>query len=325
MKTKKTPSNLTYHDIKKATNLSIGTISRFFNQGSISQKARTKIAAYIEKTNYQPNVGAHLIKGSENCIYVLICSLEDNAIMQIVNSIIEQFQKQQINVYLVVGTYEPKTYLQSLKQTIKRKPKNLILFVPTLDPELRQAINEITIKTIVFGDASTNKTSIIHDNEQYFFNLTQQVLLKQKYQKLVYVGKTAEDLQTGYLRLKGFQKALAKQKIKHEIILVNENHFSYLTKTISTQQLEMFNDPDLLIICGTHTIFEYLWMQKMHHHYRYHLSDIGYLSKLDALANTYDYKIFIDLYYVGYVLYQKIMQQDQETFVIKEKLIDKTF
>ena len=66
-------------------------------------------------------------------------------------------------------------------------------------------------------------------------------------------------------------------------------------------------------------------MQKMHRHYQYHLSDIGYLSKLDSLTNTYAYKIFIDLYYVGYVLYQKIMQQDQQTFVIKEKLIDKTF
>ena len=322
MKNKAT--NLTYHDIKKATNLSIGTISRFFNNGSISQKAKIKIEAYLQNTNYQPNLGAKLIKGYENCIYLIICSLDDSSNMVIVNSIIEAFKKQAINVYLVVATYDPDHYLEVLKSTILRKPKTLILFLPTLNQSLKEFINEIKIDTYIFGNNLTQKTTISLDNKNYFFNLTKTIINSNQFKTIVYVGKDVDDWETGKLRLEGFESAInLNPLIKTRVILIKENNFLELANHNQLQTIIKNAHKDVFIICGTHTIFEYLFLQQIKNNYQYQLSDIGYQSKYDYLNQTYQYKVFIDFYYIGYLIYKKIINCEQQNLLIKEKIIAK--
>ena len=315
-------SNLTYHDIKKATNLSIGTISRFFNNGSISQKAKIKIENYIQATNYQPNLGAKLIKGSENCIYLIICSLDDSSNMVIVNSIIEAFKKQAINVYLVVASYNPDHYLDVLKSTILRKPKTLILFLPTLNEDLKNFIDQIEITTYVFGNSLTNKTTISLDNQNYFFNLTKTIINTKQFNKIVYIGKDLDDWETGKLRLEGFKKAIKlKPLIESQVILIKANNFLELANDQELQEIIKNASKNVFIICGTHTIFEYLFLQQIKNNYQYQLSDIGYQSKYDYLHQTYQYKVFIDFYYIGYLIYKKIINCEEQNLLIKEKII----
>ena len=46
----------TIKDVSKETGLSIGTVSRVFNnRGYISQETRDKVEAAVKKLNYQPN------------------------------------------------------------------------------------------------------------------------------------------------------------------------------------------------------------------------------------------------------------------------------
>ena len=63
----------TIKDISKETGLSIGTVSRVFNnRGYISQETRDKVDAAVKKLNYQPNAVARSLSKSSSRIIGLI-------------------------------------------------------------------------------------------------------------------------------------------------------------------------------------------------------------------------------------------------------------
>ncbi|MDD7270495.1 MAG: LacI family DNA-binding transcriptional regulator [Spirochaetales bacterium] len=64
----------TIKDVSKETGLSIGTVSRVFNnRGYISKETREKVEAAVKKLNYQPNALARsLSKSSSNIIGVIL-------------------------------------------------------------------------------------------------------------------------------------------------------------------------------------------------------------------------------------------------------------
>lgn len=313
--------NITYHNISKATKLGIGTISRYFNNGSVSEKSREKIEEFITKNNYQPNLGAKLIKGNDDCIYLIVCSIHESAILDIVNSIIVFFKSINTNVYVVTSSYDYKEYLDVLKQTINRKPKSLILLSPIMNDELRDYINNIKIDTYIFGDNSTNKPSIIIDEEKIMFNLTNKVIKNNEYQKIIYIGKTKNDITTGFLRHKGFRKSIKNKNVAFEEYFIENNSFDFIKNFIKDIDLRKLNEK-IIIICGTHTIFKCLFYEKMNNNYKYSLTDIGYSSEFDYLEKSYRYKLFIDFHHIGYMLFKSIqLDEENKNNVINNFLI----
>lgn len=295
--------NITYHDISKATKLGIGTISRYFNNGSISENKKLIIEEYIKKNNYQPNIGAKLIRGYENCVYLIVCSIDELAIINITSSIIESFKNKGINVYIVVSSYNCDEYLETLKKTISRKPKTLILFSPIMNNELRNYINQIEINTCVFGDNSTNKPSIVIDEKQMMFSLTNEIIKDGIYNSIIYFGKDEHDLTTGKERLEGFKKSIKNNSFKNsKYFLVRNNNISDIQHIFHKIDKKKLNQ-NTIIICGTHTIFRYLLNEKQINSWKYNLTDIGYLNELNDQQKSYKYKLFIDFYKIGYEIF----------------------
>ena len=64
----------TIKDVAKETGLSIGTVSRVFNnRGYISQETRDKVEAAVKKLNYHPNAMARsLSKSTSNIIGIIL-------------------------------------------------------------------------------------------------------------------------------------------------------------------------------------------------------------------------------------------------------------
>ncbi|WP_022935477.1 hypothetical protein ACJA28_01725 [Mesomycoplasma moatsii] len=317
---KEKEEKITYHNIKRATNLSIGTISRYFNNGSISSKARKEIEKYIKKTNYKPNIGAKLIKGYDNSVYLVVCNIKELAILDIVSAITNCFKLKGINVYVVISSYDHDEYFESLKKTINRKPKTLILLTPIMSDKLRNYINSINIDTYVYGDDTTNKPTISIDEKKMMYDLTSLIIKNNKFKKIIYIGKNETDYTTGKLRYEGFKKSIIQSTIDYEKYLIENNTVNDIEKLVKKIKHKL-KDPNLIIICGTHTIFKYLIFEKYINRFRYELTDIGYTNEYDYIDNTYKYKIFIDFYKIGYLLYKFKNNKIQQNTVINNFLI----
>lgn len=307
---------INYIDIKNSTGLGIGTISRFFNGGSISQKSRKIMQDYIEKHNYEPNIGAKLIKGIDNSIYLIACSIEEKSILTIISSVIDSFKKDNINVYVVISSYDWVEYKKTLQQTINRKPKTLILLSPILNLELTEYINSIDIDTYIYGSNDTNKPSIIIDEKKLMFEISKKIL-EMNYKKIIYVGKSKKDITTGKMRFQGFKKGLGKTKIEEYFIEKNniqslENIWPKIKKDICEKTI---------IVCGTHTIFKFLYFKKIINNINCDLTDIGYKNDYDKLL-AYKFKIFIDFYNVGFMLSKMVKNKDRNNYYLNYFLIE---
>lgn len=311
--------NITYHDIKKATNLGIGTISRFFNNGSISDSAKLKIEKFIKEYNYMPNIGAKLIKGYEDCIYLIACSINENSIQNILNSVIEQFKKINLNVYVVIASYDPQQYLEVLKKTIIRKPKNLILFTPPLNDELKNFIDNIKINTWIYGDDFTNKISTYFDETQMVYELVNKIK-NANYQKIIYFGKDVLDINTGKKRYMGYKNAIKNTNIQTYEFFSTTNEIEDIKKQFI--KIIPLIENNTILICTTHTIFKYCYFQKINNNFLYDLTDIGYKSMYD-LFDAYKYKIYIDYYEIGKKLFYLYEQKENTNLKLTGKIIEK--
>ena len=77
----------TIKDVSKETGLSIGTVSRVFNnRGYISQETRDKVEAAVKKLNYQPNALARSLSKSSSKIIGIIMFHEILDMMSVIFS-----------------------------------------------------------------------------------------------------------------------------------------------------------------------------------------------------------------------------------------------
>ena len=64
---------VTLNDIAKMANVSKSTVSRYLNNGSVSQKTRKKLDKIVQETGYQPNLLAQSLKAQKsNMVGVII-------------------------------------------------------------------------------------------------------------------------------------------------------------------------------------------------------------------------------------------------------------
>lgn len=323
MNNKQSNKKLNYYDIKEKTGLGIGTISRFFNGGSISEKAKLKIQEFIDKTNYEPNIVAQLMKGNDQHIYLITCSIDENANRTIIKSIVDAFKKNNINVYILISSYDCEEYKKYLEKTINRKPKTLILFTPHLDDKLTNYINSIEIPTYVFGSNKVKKPYVIVDEKKLMYNLTSSVLDDRKYKNIIYIGINKNDETTGLLRYQGFINSIEERQynITYKEFFIDKNDNQSLS--LIWNDVTKFIDKNTIIICGTHTIFKFCFYQKISFKYSYDITDVGYNSDFDNL-DSYKYKAFIDFSKIGgEIIYKNILDKKLENHIIESAIIKK--
>ncbi len=319
-KNKKT-KNLTYIDMKEETGLSLGTISRYYNNGSISKKSKKIIEDYIKKYNFTPNVGAQIIRGYEKCIYMVIPKLLDNLTFnKIANKCIELLKSKGISTYIVEGTTDVNVFMDTVRETLLRRPKNIFLFPPTMTKELEEFINSIDANTIVYGYDSTNKKSINFDSYSSMKKMVTRIIDENdgKFKKIIYFGLDDYNQCFGKNRYQGFIDAIGGRGIKHESFKIKDNSLDEIRKI-----WENFNkkiDDDTFLICGTHKIFAASFLAKQILKKNFMISDVCVKNVFDDFK-SYDYKIFIDDEKIASAFYSLLYSNKNSSILIECELI----
>ncbi|VEU59177.1 LacI family DNA-binding transcriptional regulator [Mesomycoplasma neurolyticum] len=289
VKNKKTNNN--YKKIANIANVGIGTISRYFNNGYISDEKRQKIEKIITKENFSPNY--RLIKDNtyKQTIYVIISSFSDS-ISEIINGLEKQVENE-FNLLIVKATLDWRKYLSKLRYVLKQKPQNLLLFLPKTTSYLKKIISNINyVNIIVYGEIIENIKSIVLEQKQHFFNLTKNFVEKNKIKKLAYIGLDMDDPITGKERFEGVSNYIKANKIKFYSYFLEKNSVDLIEKSFEDIKRKNIK----AIICGTHTIFKTIVLLKKEQSFL--LTDIGGKTFFDKFAFANE-KIFIDYFKIG--------------------------
>ena len=117
----------TYKDIQRVTGLSLATISKYFNGGTVREKNRVLIEAAVKKLHYVPNEVARSLKTQQTrVIGVVIPELSNAFITSIISSMEDILRKHDYAVIVCDCRSDPKREKEAVEFLLHRRVDGLI-------------------------------------------------------------------------------------------------------------------------------------------------------------------------------------------------------
>lgn len=119
----------TIKDISKETGLSVGTVSRIFNnRGYISAEAREKVDTAMKKLNYQPNaVARSLSKSTTNIIAIIVPHLDHPFFSKLTSAVEEAVASHGYNLMVFRSHGDEQLELEMIRKCRENRVCGLIL------------------------------------------------------------------------------------------------------------------------------------------------------------------------------------------------------
>lgn len=286
------------NDVAREANVSIATVSRYFNDGYVSVPNKEKIAIAIEKLNYTMNLSAKSMRKTDNVIFIVSPSITKPKTQWVIEQITNNSDENTF-VFCCQGNYDVNYFINTLKNIIARNPAVIIIFLPFYAKEIVEYINSITELNLIIVsqiDNSFNKNHIVVkvDDYQGYYECTKLILTNEKYNNLVYVGRSPNE---HYLDMVIYQKRLdgfidATKMFNKNNIKIDTAHLSHNTIADATDTLtKLYRLGYRNFVCGSHTIFRAGINNKLFNDCTF--TDYGD-THLSDVANRYKYKIRIN-------------------------------
>lgn len=214
---------VTLKEIANLANVSKSTVSRYLNNGSVSEKTKKKLDKIVKETGYQPNRLAQNLKSSKSSMIGVIISRYDSPSTNIVMKGIDKVAyKENIQLIITNSNLNLNRTKQNLLMLQRQKVGAIILFATTFDKELNKMIKDSPIPVIIIGQELEDYPSFIYDDYKAGCLIAQHALAL-GHKKILFVGVTEDDYAVGVLRKKGFMDVVNKAEVSTEFI---ESSFS---------------------------------------------------------------------------------------------------
>ena len=201
---------VTLNDIAKMANVSKSTVSRYLNQGSVSQKTKDKLDKIVEKTGYQPNMLAQSLKASKsNMVGVIIPRYDSPSTNQVLKGIDSIAYPKDIQLMITNSSLDLVRTKKNITLLQRQKVGAIILLATEIDEELQNQIESSKIPILLVGQRLEKNPSFIYQDYEAGKTIAQHAI-DAGHRKLLFVGVTEKDYAVGVLRKQGF-KSVAKE------------------------------------------------------------------------------------------------------------------
>ncbi|TNK82244.1 LacI family transcriptional regulator [Mycoplasmopsis pullorum] len=305
---------ISYKDISKMANVSISTVSRYYNNGYVSKRTKEKIEKVVQQFEYYPNHGARLIRGRDNSIFIIVPEWPQGLYMAIANGIVQSAKIHNKKVNTTFTEVSTKEYIETVRYVLSWRPTSLVLFVPEYDEQLFSYLRTIEDTSIVvFGHEVEGLNWIKVDETHAFYNLTNvfHSTITDNQKMMLVVDKKLNKVQIED-RKQGFINACNDLGVEYEIYeLAGKSKSSIAELNKYTRKQKISN-----VVCSTHEVFISL---NVLGDKSLRLTDFGYQSVYDYIR-TYKAKIFVDYPSIGVEIENMIWVHNVD-YVLKSKLI----
>lgn len=212
--TNKQKDRIKFKDLAEASNVSMVTISRYFNKPEmVSDATRKRIETTIGEMGYTQDVLARMLAtGKSNIIGVIFPHLHSGFYTEILNELIE-YGKKQNYVFIPYTSSSVQEELNIINNLSSYRIKGLILLSPLLSiPQ----IESIEIPVITIERAAGNFMHINNDNFEGG-RLAADLLIKNNCEIFVHINNDYDTSWPSFKRIVGFECMLSG-KVYEKII-----------------------------------------------------------------------------------------------------------
>ena len=198
---------MTIAEIAEKAGVSKSAVSRYLNNGYISEKKRSVIQKVIEETGYIPSTQAQTLRtGKSRMIGVIVPRIDSDSISRIIAGISEVLEENNYRLLLANTQNRPEKELEYL-DVFKNGNVDAVIFIATiLTNAHKRAIKNCNVPIVLLGQQMNDVSCIYNDDFGAAYELTN-LLIKHNRDKLGYIGVTNKDKAAGLERFSGFKKA----------------------------------------------------------------------------------------------------------------------
>lgn len=195
-------------EIAKMAGVSSAAVSRYFNNGYISEEKREAIRKVVEETGYRPSIQAQTLRTKKTrMIGVIVPKVASASIGRVVEGILSVSNESGYRMLLAVTQNDPQKELEYLSAFQDKQVDGVILAATVLTPEHRRMLKNSAVPVVIVGQYLAGQCAVYHDDYHGTYDLTKMLLEKGR-KKLGYIGAIQQDKAVGEERYRGFCDAV---------------------------------------------------------------------------------------------------------------------
>lgn len=241
-------------EIAEMAGVSRAAVSRYFNQGYISEEKREAIRKVVEKTGYRPSLQAQTLRTRKTkLIGVIIPKIDSASMGSIVAGILSVLNEGGYQMLLADTQNDPKKELEYLTVFDEKQVDGVILIATVFTAEHRKLMKKMSVPLVVTGQRAAGYNCVYHDDYQAAYDLTELILSRGR-KKVGFISAIHQDQAAGLDRYRGYCGAMRDAGLEGEAENWVLSDFSMESGYRKMGEL-MEKCPDLdAVVCATDTI-----------------------------------------------------------------------
>lgn len=197
-------------EIADLAGVSKAAVSRYFNNGYISEDKRKKIKKVIEQTGYHPSREARTLRTRKTkLIGVILPKINSDAISRVVAGISSVISASDYQLLLANTENNEKKELEYLKIFNSKQVDGIVLIGTIFSTEHKTILKKLSVPIVIVGQKLEGYQCVYHDDYHAAYDLTEQMIRNGR-KHIGYIGVTTEDIAVGFERKRGYLDALQK-------------------------------------------------------------------------------------------------------------------
>ncbi len=234
--------------------VSRATVSRYFNEGYVSQEKRDRIRAVVEATGYSPSQHAKSLRtGKSNTVGVIIPKINSASVSRMVAGMTPVFAEKGYQVLLANTDNDAARevgYLRLFEE--KRQVDGVVLVATVFSEEHIAAMGDMSLPVVVLDQDLPGRSCVYQNDRGALRDITANALRSSEHP--AYIGVFEEDESAGRNRHLGFLDACAEAGLdvpeRAQMIADFTVDAGY---TAAEELLEVYTEVDT-IVCATDSI-----------------------------------------------------------------------
>lgn len=213
------------NEIAKLAGVSRATVSRYLNDGYVSEDKRIRIQEVIDLTGYQPSAQAQTMRTHRTkVIGVIIPKINSDSISRTVAGISSVLAQSGYQCLLANTDNDERKELKYLSIFQQNRVDGILLMGTILTKEHLAALEQAAIPIVVIGQALRQCSCICYDDYHAVKELSGLILPYAR--KPGYIGVTKADIAVGTNRFEGFLAAMAETGMNFDPACYQEAAFN---------------------------------------------------------------------------------------------------
>lgn len=195
-------------EIAKMAGVSSAAVSRYFNNGYISDEKKERIRKVVEETGYRPSVQAQTLRTKKTrMIGVILPKIDSAPIGSMVSGILNLFNESGYQILIADTQNNPDKELEYLSAFDEKQVDGVILIATMFSTKHKRVLKKMTVPVVIVGQRLSGYHCVYNDDYNAIYDMTK-LLIDRDCRNLGYIGVFHNDRAVGVERHAGYCKAV---------------------------------------------------------------------------------------------------------------------